>query len=255
MLKGNSFLNSTQHFALSLETRTPRSDGAPSRICSADARLTFKRYKEHMHKCGESSQTPHKGDTEQSNRAVKHHTSCTKPAPARRKRPESQRSSSTRAATASAHMPTAHRKCACPASRRPTPRRAQKSRAEAQAHPGTRRTFHEPRGAPETDAERACQNRAIQKQGWHPRRTAPAKASKGASTPRKSRSPAQPTSSQARKPCAAARAPPEPVHTHRRSVSLPRPTPRTAALSPRSRAEAQEPHRRAPHLRRAARSL
>ena len=41
--------------------------------------------------------------------------------------------------------------------------------------------------------------------------------------------------------------------THaRRSVSLPRPTPRTAAPSPRSRAEAQEPHRRAPHLRRAA---
>jgi hypothetical protein len=40
--------------------------------------------------------------------------------------------------------------------------------------------------------------------------------------------------------------------TARRSLSLPRPTPRTAAPSPRSRAEAQEPYRRSPHLRRAA---
>ncbi len=45
--------------------------------------------------------------------------------------------------------------CACPALRRPTPRRAQKSRAEPQAHPDARRTFEEPRGSPETDEERA----------------------------------------------------------------------------------------------------
>ena len=45
--------------------------------------------------------------------------------------------------------------CACPALRRPTPRRARKSRAAPQAHPDARRTFHEPRGPPGTDAERA----------------------------------------------------------------------------------------------------
>ncbi len=38
---------------------------------------------------------------------------------------------------------------------RPTLRRARKSRAEPQAHPDARRTFHEPRGPPETVAERA----------------------------------------------------------------------------------------------------
>ena len=40
--------------------------------------------------------------------------------------------------------------------------------------------------------------------------------------------------------------------TARRSVSLPRPTPRTAAPSQRSRADAQKSHRHAPHLREAA---
>jgi hypothetical protein len=57
--------------------------------------------------------------------------------------------------------------------------------------------------------------------------------------------PALATSSQARKPGAAARASWEPVHTHtnRSSVSLPRPAPRTAAPSPRSRAEPEEPRR------------
>ena len=43
----------------------------------------------------------------------------------------------------------------CPALRRPTPRRARKSRPELQAHPDARRTFHEPRGPPGTDEERA----------------------------------------------------------------------------------------------------
>ena len=42
-----------------------------------------------------------------------------------------------------------------PASRRLTPRRSQNSRTEPQAHPGTRRTFHQPRGPPGTEAERA----------------------------------------------------------------------------------------------------
>jgi hypothetical protein len=42
-----------------------------------------------------------------------------------------------------------------PASPRPTPRRARKSRAEPQAHPDARRTYHDPRGPPETDEERA----------------------------------------------------------------------------------------------------
>jgi hypothetical protein len=45
--------------------------------------------------------------------------------------------------------------CACPAPRRATPRRARKSRAAPQAHPDARRTFHEPRGPPGTDEERA----------------------------------------------------------------------------------------------------
>jgi len=45
--------------------------------------------------------------------------------------------------------------CACPAPRRPTPRRVRRRRAEPQAHPDARRTFHEPRGAPGTDEERA----------------------------------------------------------------------------------------------------
>jgi hypothetical protein len=47
------------------------------------------------------------------------------------------------------------------AGNRKEPRRAGKSRAEPQAHPDARRTFHEPRGPPETDVERACQDRAI----------------------------------------------------------------------------------------------
>ena len=42
-----------------------------------------------------------------------------------------------------------------PAPRRLTPRRPYNSRTEPQAHPGTRRTFHQPRGPPETEAERA----------------------------------------------------------------------------------------------------
>ena len=70
----------------------------------------------------------------------------------RRKRPETQRCSA-RAAGAGAHTPTARRKCACPAPRRPTPRRPRNSRAAPQARPDARRAFHEPRGPPETDAE------------------------------------------------------------------------------------------------------
>ena len=42
-----------------------------------------------------------------------------------------------------------------PASRRALPRGSQNSRSEPQAHPDTRRTFHQPRGPPETEAERA----------------------------------------------------------------------------------------------------
>jgi hypothetical protein len=38
----------------------------------------------------------------------------------------------------------------------------ERSRAAPQARPGTRRTFHEPRGPPAPDAERACEGRAIQ---------------------------------------------------------------------------------------------
>ena len=41
-------------------------------------------------------------------------------------------------------------------------RRARKSRAEPQAHPDGRRTFHEPRWPPGVDAESACQGRAVQ---------------------------------------------------------------------------------------------
>jgi hypothetical protein len=48
------------------------------------------------------------------------------------------------------------------APRRPPPRRPRNSRAAPQPHPGTRRTFHEPRRPPGTDAERAWQGRAIQ---------------------------------------------------------------------------------------------
>jgi hypothetical protein len=47
------------------------------------------------------------------------------------------------------------RVCARAAQRRATPRRARKCRAEPQAHPGTRHTFHEPRGLPGAGAERA----------------------------------------------------------------------------------------------------
>jgi hypothetical protein len=51
--------------------------------------------------------------------------------------------------------------------------------------------------------------------------------------------------------CSSARAARARAHTPNacRIVSLPRPTPRTAAPIPRSRAEAQEPNRRAPHLK------
>ena len=120
---------------------------------------------------------------------------------------------------------------------------------EIRAAPFTSRAGHQDRHAARLvgRASRASQT------GWHPRR----KAFQGRIEPRARLSPALTTSPRARTPCAAAREPPEPVHTHppRRSRVSSRPTPCTVAPSPRSRAEAQEPHRRAPHLRRAARSL
>jgi hypothetical protein len=103
--------------------------------------------------------------------------------------------------------------CSRPAPHRATPRRARKSRAEPQAHQEMRRTFHEPRRPPETDAERAWQGRAIQTPApTHPRTHA--------ATPRKGRlspapaapSPPPPGASPPRY-SAAARATREPVHT------------------------------------------
>ncbi len=74
------------------------------------------------------------------------------PAPTRRKRPESRRSSA-RVAAASAHAHTPTNQPISP--RRATPRRPRNRHAAPQAHPDARRTFHEPRGPSETNAERA----------------------------------------------------------------------------------------------------
>jgi hypothetical protein len=65
----------------------------------------------------------------------------------------------------------------------PAPRRPRNSRAASQAHPDTRRTFHEPRGPPGNDAERVWQDRAIQN---------PVLAPTPQSLPRAHRAPRQP---------------------------------------------------------------
>jgi len=82
--------------------------------------------------------------------------------------PRSRGWSANHAAPQRAHQARARRQSPCthancilagvytrPASRRALPRRSQNSRAEPHAHSGTRRTFHTPRGPPETEAERA----------------------------------------------------------------------------------------------------
>ena len=131
--------------------------------------------------------------------------------------------------------------CACPASHRATPRRPQNSRAEPQAYPGTRRTFHEPRGPPEVDAERACQGRAIQKPGVAPKPHRSAKASQGASSPAPAApSPPQPGASVPRA-SAAAREPREPLHARQPLAGVRQPRPDAA----HSRAEPEEPRRSA----------
>ena len=147
--------------------------------------------------------------------------------------------SSARGARARAHTPTARR------SVRPCP-----PRAEPQAHPDTRRTFHEPRGPLGNDAELAWQDRAIQKPVVAPTPQRPTKASQSASSPAPAApTPLRPAHERASLAQQHARRQSQCTHANR---SPHRPTPRTAAPSPRSRAEAQEPHRRAPHLRRAA---
>ena len=130
----------------------------------------------------------------------------------------------------------------------PTPRRARKSRAEQQAHPGARRTFHESRGRPQTAAESAWQGK---KSGVAPLLYRSAKASQSAASLESAAfSPCNmPTSAQALRSSAhAARARAYKPTAHQSSAAV-RPAPRTAAPSPRSRAKAQKPRRRAPHLR------
>ena len=116
----------------------PEIDAAPARVGQ------FRR------KCGTRAASSRKAFPGR----IEPRASRAQPAPARSKPAESRRNSA-RAAAASAHTPTARRKCACPASRRLTPRRPRNSRAAPLAHPDARRTLQEPRGPPETDAERA----------------------------------------------------------------------------------------------------
>jgi hypothetical protein len=160
-----------------------------------------------------------------------------------------------RAARANADHPTAHRKYSCPASHRRTLRRPQTSRAEPQTHPDARRTFHEPRRPPGTDAERACQGRAIQKPGVAPKPHRSAKASKDAMSPAQAApSPPSPMAS-AQRASGAARAPREPVHTSQPLAGVcarpapRRPTPRRARKS-RAAPQAHPDARRTFHEKR-----
>ena len=75
--------------------------------------------------------------------------------------------------------------------RRLTPRRPRNSRAAPLAHPDARRTLQEPRGPPGVDAERACQDRAIQTPGVTP--AAPRKGFPERIEPRASRAQPAPT--------------------------------------------------------------
>ena len=117
------------------------------------------------------------------------------------------------------------------APRRPTLRRAGKISAEPHAHPDVRRTFHEPRGPPGTDAERACQDRAIRPHQWHATPWRPAKPSQSAM----SRAPAEPSltrpGASVPRAGAVAHAPREPAHTPtaRRRLAPLHPAPSDAA--------------------------
>jgi hypothetical protein len=82
--------------------------------------------------------------------------------------------------------PGTHRRLSCATTR--TPRRPRNSRSAMQAHPNAHRTFHRPRRLLGVDAVRACQDSAIQKQGWHP----PRKRFPGRHAPRASRAQAAP---------------------------------------------------------------
>ena len=127
-----------------------------------------------------------------------------------------------------------------PAPRRLTPRRPRNSRAAPQAHPDARRTFHEPRGPPEVDAERACQDRVSQTPGVAPAQRRRAKPSQGASSP----APAAPSpplpGASIQRAGAAARKPREAVHTRqplaggRLHPSAPRPEGRLTPRRPRN---------------------
>ena len=107
---------------------------------------------------------------------------------------------------------------------------------EIRAAPFTSRAGHQDRHAARLvgRASRASQT------GWHPRR----KAFQGRIEPRARLSPALTTSPRARKPCAAARAPPEPVHTTNRSPEC-TPAPLHAAHS-RAEPERAAQKRRSP---------
>jgi hypothetical protein len=148
--------------------------------------------------------------------------------------PETQRSSAC-AAGASADQPTARRSVHSP---RPAPSVAAPSPKEprrAVGTRGTRRDFRNHHGpTPSTPAK----VRPVR--GWHPHRATLQRLPRAQRTPRKP--------SPAHLPPAATRARRQSQCTHptaRRAVYL---SPHTAALSPRSRAEAQEPRRRTPHL-------
>ena len=120
------------------------------------------------------------------------------------------------------------------------PRRAAPSRAEPQAHPGRRRTFHEPRGTAGTDAERAWQDRAIQKPKH--RYAPPRKGFPGRISPVTGVPDPYPPAENVLGPNVAARAPPETVHTRQ---------PLTGGLHPSAHAAHRhaEPRRAAPRRR------
>ena len=100
-------------------------------------------------------------------------------APARACQPQAPRVQAQQSARRQSQCRPANRSPECapaPASHRPTLRRARKSRAAPQAHPDARRTFHEPRGPPGTDKERArgvlhsfgCHVTAGTRHSWQP---------------------------------------------------------------------------------------
>ena len=125
------------------------------------------------------------------------------------KRPESQYNG-VQATGASADKPTTE----CSPALCPTLRRAQKLRTEPQVLTGTRRTFHE--RADDQKTTRSAPDRIVGQLGATPLR----KAFSGASSPAPAAVGTHPTHPRARKPYAAAHAPPEPVHTRQRLAGV-----------------------------------